>query len=88
MNAKRSSVWGWFALLVLGCGVDGRTLSLAGLRGKDAGVGADGGAAAPRLVVGPDELDLGWVSTGFPARAHSGVERGWRTSGGACRELG
>ena len=69
MNANRSSVWGGLMLLALGCELDRRTFSLIDSLRGDAGIEGDGGAAAPRLAVGPEALDLGWVSTGFPARA-------------------
>jgi hypothetical protein len=57
--------------LVASCGLDERTFSLPGLRDPDAGLG-DGGAAralGPRLEVSPSSVDLGSVTTGFPARA-------------------
>ena len=51
------------------CGLDHREFSV--LRPRDAGSG-DGGAGepvGPRLEVSPSDVDLGRVTTGFPARA-------------------
>ena len=73
MNARRwlAGSIGLFCCMVAGCGLDDRLLTLARSRfGGDAGLDAGSiRALAPRLEVVPASIDLGWVTTGFPARA-------------------
>jgi hypothetical protein len=63
-------------LLAGSCAIDDRegtvTLPL-GNAGGGAGSGGSG-AATPRLVVGTEAIDLGWVTTGFAARARIRVD--------------
>jgi hypothetical protein len=68
-------------LIVGSCAFDERELTLAvpqlGIGGSAAGAGAGGvglSEATPRLAVGTTAIDLGWVTTGFAARARIRVD--------------
>lgn len=62
--------WVMAGVVAASCSLDQRKFSLPGLRDPDAGV-RDGGAVelGPRLEISPSSIDLGSVTTGFPARA-------------------
>src|SRR5688572_22853773 len=73
-----ASVGRWMAAIalggaaVVGCDIDKRGVALDSV-GSDAGAEVPGGAAVvgvgPRLEVTPPSVNLGWVTTGFAARA-------------------
>jgi hypothetical protein len=65
-------------LLAGSCALDERELTLAGIGGSSSS-GPDGSAlrgpdASPRLAVDTTAIDLGWVTTGFAARARIRVD--------------
>ena len=63
-------------LLAGSCAIDGREVSIAipGLGAGGSAGDAGGLAATPRLAVGATAIDLGWVTTGYAARARLRVE--------------
>jgi len=65
-------------LLAGSCALDERELTLAGIGGSSSngptGSALGGPEASPRLAVNTTAIDLGWVTTGFAARARIRVD--------------